>query len=343
MEDKTSERAVVLVVDDIAENIQVLHGLLGETYKVKAATDGLKALQIIHSGTKPDIILLDVMMPHMDGFEVCRRLKADPRTSSIPVIFVTARTESVDEELGFELGAVDYITKPYSPPIVKSRVRAHLSLYDQQRHLEELVQERTREIEQTRLAVIRCLGKAAEYKDNETGMHVVRMSWYSKFLAEAAGANEDWVELLFNAAPMHDVGKIGIPDSILCKPGKLTPEENEVMRQHVSMGGGILGEQNSKLLTLAIEVAETHHEKWDGSGYPKGLKGEDIPLSGRIVAIADVFDALTSERPYKEAWTVEKALTFIEDHAGDHFDPEIAPLLRKNLPKILEIKNSFSG
>lgn len=334
--------ATILVVDDTPENIDVLTGILKTDYKVKAALNGLTALKIAMGKQKPDLILLDVMMPDMDGHEVCKILKNDPNTAHIPVIFVTAKSEVEDEQKGFNLGAVDYITKPVSPPLVRARVKNHLSLYDQSRHLEALVKQRTQELNDTRVEIIRRLGKAAEFKDNETGMHVIRMSWFSRFLAEATGQPEDWCELLYNAAPMHDIGKIGIPDKVLLKPAKLDDEEWEVMKKHAEYGADIIGEHHSPLLQLAKEVAISHHEKWNGKGYPNGLQGESIPLSARIVAIADVFDALTSERPYKKAWTEEKAIALLQEEAGQHFDPELVPLFITCLPKVREIQQQFA-
>ncbi|MBE1302233.1 MAG: response regulator [Alteromonadaceae bacterium] len=337
----SKSKPTVLVVDDTPDNIDVLTGVLSDDYKVQAALSGRIALKIAMGAKPPDLILLDVMMPEMDGYEVCKRLKSEPHTSKIPIIFVTAKSDVEDEEHGFQLGAVDYITKPISPPLVKARVKTQLSLYDQSRHLEQLVKQRTQELNETRIEIIRRLGRAAEFKDNETGMHVIRMSWFSRFLAEEAGESEDWCELLYNAAPMHDIGKIGIPDRVLLKPGKLDDEEWEIMQKHAEYGAEIIGEHPSPLLQLAKEVAIYHHEKWNGSGYPNGLEGNDIPLSARIVAIADVFDALTSERPYKKAWTEEKAISLLEEEAGSHFDPQLVPLFIKCLPRVREIQQKY--
>ncbi|MEW6996721.1 HD-GYP domain-containing protein [Colwelliaceae bacterium BS250] len=336
-----TEQATILVVDDNADNIDVLNGILRPFYKVKAALNGEIALKIAHSKQQPDLILLDVMMPGMDGHEVCRQLKANPITSEIPIIFVTAKTEIQDEQIGFELGAVDYITKPVSVPIVQARVKNHLALYNQQRELERQVKARTIELDNTRVEIIRRLGRAAEYKDNETGMHVIRMSYYAKFLAQEINANAEWTELLYNAAPMHDIGKIGIMDNILLKPGKLNADEWLEMQRHVEYGADILGSHKSPLLKVAREICLYHHEKYDGSGYPHQLKGEDIPLSARIVAIADVFDALTSARPYKKAWTVDDALAFIEQQSGAHFDPELIAPFKNCLVKITEVMDKY--
>ena len=331
----------LLVVDDTPENIDILSGILRKDYKVKAALNGMKALSIASQEPRPDLILLDIMMPEMDGYEVCEALKANPFTANIPVIFITAKSEEKDEELGLKLGAVDYITKPISPAIVLARVKTHLALYNQSLALEDKVRQRTEELHNTRLEIIERLGRAAEFKDNETGLHVIRMSHYSRIIAAAMDFDEDWVDLIFHAAPMHDVGKIGIPESILCKPGALDAEEWAAMQQHPSIGAEIIGDHEDKLLQTAKEIAITHHEKWDGSGYPNGLKGADIPLSGRIIAVADVFDALTTKRPYKEAWPVEKALDLIKESAGSHFDPHIVDVFLESVPNVLEIKTRF--
>ena len=318
-------RQCLLLVDDEPTNLQVLRHILQDDYRLLFAKDGPKALELA-GRERPALVLLDVMMPGMTGHDVCQQLKNDPVTREIPVIFVTALADTEDEAKGFEVGAVDYITKPVSPAIVKARVRTHLSLV------------RVDELKRTRLEIVQRLGLAAEYKDNETGLHVIRMSHYSRILARALGWSEADCDDLLNAAPMHDVGKIGIPDAVLRKPGKLDADEWAVMRQHVSIGANIIGEHPSGLLRMAQRIALTHHEKWDGSGYPNGLAGEDIPIEGRIVAIADVFDALTSERPYKQAWPVEEAVAFLREQSGQHFDPDLVELFIQQLPAVLEVK-----
>lgn len=335
-------KPVVLLVDDTPFNIDVLRGILAGIYTLKVATSGEKALALAQMQPQPHLILLDVMMPGMDGYEVCRRLKSNPQTSAIPVIFVTSMNEVEDEQRGFEAGGVDYITKPVSPPLVQSRVATHLRLYAHERRLSELVQARTRELEQTRLEIIRRLGRAAEFKDDETGQHVIRMSHFTRLLAESTGMPAAEVDVLFNAAPMHDVGKIGIPEAILLKPDKLTEEEWKVMRRHPAIGAGIIGKHNHPLLETARIVALTHHEKWDGSGYPRGLRGEAIPLVGRIVAIADVFDALTSERPYKKAWPESEAIEYLRREAGRHFDPRLVELFVQRLPEIRQVRELYA-
>lgn len=330
-----TNKPTILIVDDTPENITILSKILSE-YNIKAANNGIKAIEIA-SRFNPDVILLDIMMPEMDGYTAIKHLKRDPNTKNIPVIFITAMSEVSDETRGFELGAVDYITKPISPPVVISRVKTHLKLYDQNRALEHIVSERTRELNDSRLEIIRRLGLAAEYKDNETGMHVIRISFYCKTIATACGMSNEWVDLIFNASPMHDIGKIGIPDHILRKPGRLNAEERAIMERHAEIGAKIIGNHDNILLETARTVALTHHEKWDGSGYPHGLKGEEIPLTGRIVAIADVFDALTSKRPYKEAWSLEKSVAHIKEESGRHFDPALVAVFIERLDEILAL------
>ncbi|UCV28547.1 response regulator [Ferribacterium limneticum] len=332
----------ILVVDDSPENIDLLSEVLRDEYRIRVATSGEKALKIVYSDEPPDLILLDIMMPGLSGLEICRRLKANPDRRRIPVIFVTAMSSIEDEKRGLETGAVDYITKPISPPIVKARVRTHLALYDQSRELEHMVKQRTHELLTTRQQIIRRLGRAAEFKDNETGNHVLRMSHYARLIAEAHGLGQEASEIIFNTSPMHDIGKIGIPDSILLKPGKLDTEEWKVMYQHPIMGAEIIGKHDNELLETARIIALTHHEKWDGSGYPQGLKGEAIPLEGRIVAIADVFDALVSIRPYKAAIPLNEALQYLESQSGRHFDPSLMEAFRKALPEILRIKEIYA-
>ena len=323
----TDKRPRLLLVDDDPTNLHVLRQILGEDYRLSFATDGRKALQLAQH--QPDLILLDIMMPELDGYAVCRQLKAQADTARIPVIFITALSDGQDEALGFASGAVDYIVKPVRAPVVRARVRNHLSLV------------KLDELRSTRLQIVQRLGRAAEYRDNETGMHVIRMSHYAKTLALAAGCTDEWADDLLNAAPMHDVGKIGIPDAILLKNGPRTAEEWTVMRRHPQIGAEISGEHDSQVLQMAYSIALTHHEKWDGTGYPQGLAGEDIPLASRIVAVADVFDALTTERPYKHAWTVDDAMDHIEQQAGAHFDPRLVPLFIGLRPQLEDIRERW--
>lgn len=337
-----SDKQVVLVVDDNPENISALAEILRPLYQVKAATSGAVALKVARSAEPPDLILLDIMMPEMDGYAVCEKLKENVSTRKIPVIFVTAMGEAEDEARGLDLGAVDFITKPVRPSIVKARIKTHLSLYDQNRELEEMVRLRTAEIEESRTQIIHRLGVAAEFRDKETGNHIIRMGQFSQLLARSAGLSEEEAELLLLVAPMHDVGKIGIPDRILLKPAKLDAEEWEMMKKHSVIGGQIIGIHISELLKMARIVALTHHERWDGSGYPNGLAGKQIPVAGRIVAIADVFDALIHERPYKKAWEIDEAVEEIKRSSGSHFDPDLVEAFLKCLSEFKEINETFS-
>ena len=331
----------ILIVDDTTENLIVLNQILRSDYALTIAKSGEKALQLALE-TQPDLILLDVVMPGMSGIDVCRALKADPRLRHIPVIFCSVLGAEHEEQLGFDVGAVDYITKPLSPALVRARIRTHLALQDQNRALEQMVRKRTRDLAEKRLEVVRKLGRAAEYRDNETGLHVVRMSYYSRTLAASLGLKEAELDRLLQAAPMHDVGKIGVPDSILQKPGKLDEAEWVIMRKHPKIGAHILDSPDDPLLQDAGLIALNHHEKWDGSGYPNRRAGEEIPLFARIVALADVFDALTTARPYKRAWPVPEALSYIRGESGTHFDPRLIPRFFDALPEILEIKQRYA-
>jgi putative two-component system response regulator len=322
-------RPLILAVDDESTNLQLLRQILQERYRLLFAKDGPRAIELAQQ-EQPDLILLDVMMPDMTGYDTCRLLKADPNTASIPIIFVTALTDSSDEVDGFDAGAVDFISKPVSPAVVKARVQLHLSLV------------RMDELRATRLQLVQRLGLAAEYKDNETGLHVIRMSHYTRLLGEAVGLDDDDVEDLFIAAPMHDIGKIGIPDNILQKPGRLVAEEWKVMQNHPAIGADIIGNHKSGMLAVAHDVALCHHEKWDGSGYPRQLQGEAIPLAGRIVAVADVFDALTSRRPYKPAWTLDDSLAYLRSQRGVHFQPELVDLFLTRLPAVTEVMDKWA-
>lgn len=336
-------KQTILIVDDTPANIEVLAGTFQNSYRIKVANNGKVAIKIAQMTPAPDIILLDIMMPEMDGYEVCEVLKSQPNTAHIPIIFVTAKITPEDEIKGLKLGAVDYITKPITPLVALQRVQTHLALSDQKRELYLKVKEQTEEINQSKLEMVQRLGRAAEYKDNETGMHVLRMARYCHMLALAAGMSQEDADMLQDAAPMHDIGKIGIPDGILLKEGKLTEEEWDMMKKHVQIGADILsGADNSALLTMAHQVAMSHHEKYNGSGYPNGLIGEDIPLVGRIAAIADVFDALTSSRPYKKAWPVEEAFALIEKESGSHFDPKLTKLFLERKDEVLAIKHQLA-
>lgn len=318
----------ILLVDDEPNNLKLLQQILKGQYDLIFAVDGKKALEAAKNH-HPDLILLDVMMPEMNGYEVCEQLKASPATEDIPVIFVTAMGHQDDETRGFDVGAVDYIQKPVSGPIVLRRVKTHLSLV------------RAKELETSQREAIYMLGEAGHYNDSDTGVHIWRMAAYARIIAELAGWTPRMAERLELAATMHDTGKIGTLDSVLKAPRKLTPEEWAHMQQHTEIGYGILSRSTSPIFALAAEVARYHHEKWDGSGYPKGLAGDEIPQSARIVAIADVFDALTMKRPYKEPWSIEDSVTHIKESSGTHFDPDLIVLLDDALPRILEVKTEW--
>ncbi len=339
--------AKILLVDDIGNNLKLLRSILRNNYDLFFAKNGEDALSLAKTYS-PDLILLDIMMPGMDGYEVCSRLKADEKCQNIPVIFVTSKGLAEDETMGFNLGAVDYITKPVSAPVVQARVRTHLQLAQakkklasQNLQLEKKVRERTEELHRTRLEIIRRLGRAAEYRDNETGMHVIRMSHYSRLVGLAMGLPNSQAELLLHASPMHDIGKIGIPDQVLLKPAKLNSDEWSIMKQHPEIGVQIIGEHTSELLTMGRVICLNHHEKWNGGGYPAGLKKNNIPLEGRIVAIADVFDALTTKRPYKKAFPLDVVLNIIRDEKEKHFDPQVVDAFFDTLTEILAIREQY--
>lgn len=337
-------QSTILVVDDTPANIRLMSDLLGATYQVRVANNGPRALKIAAEAVQPDLILLDVMMPDMDGYEVCRHLKADPLTRDVPVIFLTAQNDVQSEQMGLELGAVDYITKPISPPILLARVRTQLvlkassdALKNQNVLLEDLVRKRTEEVREIQDVTILTMASLAETRDNETGNHIIRTQHYVRLLAVhlkdhprfASELDDRTIELLFKSAPLHDIGKVGIPDSILLKPGKLTEAEFEVMKTHTTLGKEAIESAEKRLgkhvpfLQFAKEIAFSHQEKWDGSGYPLGLAGEAIPLSARLMAIADVYDALISRRVYKPPFSHATAMSIIEEGSGTHFDPDI--------------------
>lgn len=339
----------ILLVDDTKTNIDVLVQTLRNDYKLGVALNGVKAIEYAKTRV-PDLILLDILMPGMDGFEVCRKLKEDPITKDIPIIFITAMDDPTHKTRGFDVGAVDYITKPFDVAEVKARVKTHLSLKIAQEALkiqntilEEKVRERTRELEETQIEILDRLGLAIEYRDEETGIHIKRMSRFCELLGKAAGLSFEEYKLLGLASTMHDVGKIGIADAILLDSNILTNEKREIMKAHTTIGARLLSGSKSALLQTAEIIAVTHHEKWDGTGYPHGKKGEEIPLFGRIACICDVFDALISKRPYKDAWPIEQAFQEIKNGSGSFFDPKLVELfisLEPELRKIIEeVKN----
>ncbi len=315
----------LLIVDDEPANLALLRQILSPQYTLVFARSGSEALAAAAKHC-PALILLDIEMPDMDGYTACRRLKADPNTESIPVIFVTSLAETGDETAGFEAGAVDYLVKPVSAAVVLARVRTHLSLVS------------TKQLAQSYNDAIYMLGEASEFKDTDTGTHIWRMAAYSSALASASGWSQADCQQLELAAPMHDIGKLAIPDAILHKPAKLDAPEWAVMQTHSTVGYKILSKSAAPLLQMAATIAHCHHEKWDGTGYPHGLAGEAIPDMARIVAIADVFDALTTKRPYKEVWPLEDVMENLRASGGTHFEPRLVAHFIRILPAILAIK-----
>jgi putative two-component system response regulator len=352
----------ILVVDDSPDNIILMSRLLKDHYRTKIATNGEKALKIASSDDPPDLILLDVVMPYMDGYEVCQELKKNPKTSRIPVIFLTAKTDIEDEKRGFEVGAVDYITKPVSAPLVLARVKTHLLLkdsrdflIDKNQFLEHEIYKRTQEIIAIQDVTIIAMGSLAETRDSETGNHIRRTQNYVKMLAMKLKNNprfrhiltDENIELLYKSAPLHDIGKVGVPDHILLKPGKLTPQEFEIMEKHTVFGrDAILAaekrlESPTSFLTFAREIAYSHQEKWDGSGYPEGLTGDDIPISARLMAVADVYDALITRRIYKPAFAHEESVDIIKNGYAAHFDPDIVDTFIEIEKELYEVAQKF--
>lgn len=342
--------ARILVVDDEDANVKLMCCLLeNQGYKNILTTCDPRDVLPICQHNPIDLILLDLNMPYMNGYAVMHQLFHELGDNTPPILVVTAQVSSEFKNKAFDAGARDYLTKPFDINEVISRVRNllhvklyHDSLLQQNEVLERKVSERTREIYSTRLEIVRRLGRAAEYRDNETGLHIVRMSKISELIGLACGMDVYDCDLLLNASPMHDIGKIGIPDRILLKPGKLDPDEWETMKTHTTIGSSILSGDDSELLIMAREIALTHHEKWDGSGYPNQLEGEAIPLVGRIVAVADVFDALTSERPYKSPWSVEDAVEFMNKQQGQHFDPQVIRHFNEILAEVVGIKDQYA-
>ncbi len=354
----SAEKATILVVDDTPDNLMLISTLLKKFYKVKVANSGEKALKIVESEFPPDLILLDIMMPEMDGYEVCKRLKANDKTKDIPVIFLTSKSDANHETKGFELGAVDYITKPITLQVVLARVKTHLDmekmqmfLRDQNSFLELEVAKRTAEIMAIQDVTIHAMASLAETRDNDTGNHIRRTQHYVKLLAEKLRFHPRFshflddnkiIEILFKSAPLHDIGKVGIPDKILLKPGKFEPEEFEIMKAHPALGRDAILQAERELgidvpfLKYAKEIAYCHQEKWDGSGYPQGLSGDNIPISARLMAVADVYDALISRRVYKEGMSHAQAVQIIKDGKGHHFDPDM-------VNAFLELQDEFQA
>ncbi|HUW42302.1 MAG TPA: HD domain-containing phosphohydrolase [Rectinemataceae bacterium] len=325
----------ILIVDDSPENIRLLAGILKDSYDIAVATSGEQALKRVESPPLPDLILLDIVMPGIDGYEVIAALKAGEETREIPVLFLSALDSEKSESKGLELGALDYITKPFSPSIVKMRIGNHLELKRHRDHLEEIVRERTRELTLTQAVTFTSLGTLAEFRDPETGNHIQRTAEYVLSIARNLSTKPGFegilssamIDRLAQSAPLHDIGKVGIPDSILLKPGSLSSEEALVMRRHAYLGFRALKQASELLgsnsfLDIAMDVAYCHHERWDGSGYPRGLAGESIPIAGRIMALADVYDALRSKRPYKSPFSHEKSLKILMEMRS-FFDPRV--------------------
>lgn len=358
-------KATILAVDDTPDNLSLVHSLLKDFYQVKVANNGERALAIAQSDTPPDLILLDIMMPVMDGYEVCRRIKESKLSRHIPIIFLTAKAEVEDEAYGLELGAVDYITKPISPPILLARVKTHLALKrmqdflrDQNAFLENEVKQRTEEIAAIQDVTIHAMASMAETRDSETGSHIRRTQNYVRLLAETLRLHPRFskvldddltIELLFKSAPLHDIGKVGIPDAILLKRGKLTKDEFEIMKTHTTLGRDAIQQAEKNLglevpfLRYAKEIAYSHQEKWDGSGYPQGLAGDDIPISARLMAVADVYDALVSKRVYKDSMGHEQAVKVIFEGKGKHFDPDVVDAFMACKEKFKAIADRYAG
>ncbi|MES1951792.1 two-component system [Salinisphaera sp. S4-8] len=315
----------ILIVDDEPENLAALRQILAGERRLVFARSGENALAAARKHS-PALILLDIQMPDLNGYEVCRRLKSDADTAAMPVIFVTSMADIGNEAEGFAAGAVDYIVKPVSAPIVRARVRTHLSLVQATR------------LDQSYRDALNMLGHAGHYNDTDTGVHIWRMAYYTTELARAYGLSAEQLHLIELAAPLHDTGKIGISDTILRKPGKLDAEEWRIMQTHTRIGHDILAKSRAPGFKMAAEIALHHHEKWDGNGYPDGLAGEQISIPARLTAIADVFDALTTTRPYKAAWPVERARDTMLGEAGRHFDPEMIAVFDSIFERILDIK-----
>lgn len=343
-------QANILIVDDEPANIKLLEKILQHHgYQNIQSTCDSREVETLCNITRFDAVLLDIRMPYLSGFDIMAQLKQRFIDDYLPVLVLSAQPDMETRLKALNLGAKDFLTKPFDQLEATTRIHnllevrlMHNRIRDQNRILEEQVKTRTAELYQTRQEVIRRLGLAAEYRDNETGNHIIRMSKYAQLLALAYGLSEQDAEIILNAAPMHDIGKIGIPDRILLKPGKLDAEEWKIMQTHVEMGANILSGSPTELMDTARMIALHHHEKWDGSGYPTGLQGEEISIAGRICALADVFDALTSQRPYKQAWSIEKTLDLIDSETGKHFDPRLTQLIKKNLPEILMIKAEYA-
>ena len=343
------QQAKILIIDDDELSIRLLEEILHKAgfHNIKATMDSRLASKL-YAEFRPELLLLDLKMPYLDGFQVMEQLKVYEQTSYLPILVISQEESAETKFRALQSGAKDFLNKPYDRFEVLIRIEnlievrmLHNQVRRQNESLEERVRERTKDLQETRLDVIRRLAHAAEYRDNETGSHIIRMSTYSVCLAQQVGFNESQRELLLMASPLHDIGKIAIPDYILLKPGKLDPDEWEIMKTHTTMGAELLSGSKSPFLQMAEIIALTHHEKWDGSGYPQGLKKENIPLIGRICGLCDVFDALTNKRPYKPAWSFQRAAEEIQQQNGKHFDPSLVESFVKILPEFKEIISQY--
>jgi putative two-component system response regulator len=338
-----NERPVILAVDDATDLLALIAKILEADYQVLTAEDPGTAIELAGKKPRPDLILLDIDMPEVSGFEVCMALKAELITADIPIIFLTGRTDPKDQAEGFEVGAVDYIAKPINAAVLKARVRTHLALANQRQELERLVQERTVQLEATRTQLIRRLGRAMEMHESAAvGNRVMRLAQYAKLISQGAGAKPQVCEMMLVAAPLHDVGKLGVPAEILRKKEKLSAPDWERIKRHPQMGADIIGEHDDPLLKLARQIAFTHHERWDGTGYPQGLKGEAIPWAGRVMAIVDAFEAMTTTQFYREPKSVEAAALEIEAGGGKKYDPALIEAFRKALPVMKKVRETYS-
>jgi putative two-component system response regulator len=338
-----SKRPVILAVDDATDLLALMAKALSADYEVLSAEDAGTAIELAGKDPRPDLILLDVEMPGASGFEVCRALKDEANTAAIPVIFLTGKTEAQAQVEGFELGAVDYITKPINAAVLKARVRMHLQLANRRAELERMVGERTAQLETTRAELIKRLARAMEFHESQAvGNRVMRLAHYAKLIAQAAGARPEVAEMMHKAAPLHDIGKLGVPAEILRKKEKLSAPDWERVKRHPQLGAEIIGEHDDPLLKLARQLALTHHEHWDGSGYPQGLKGEAIPWAGRVMALVDAFESMTSTQFYREPMPVDKAAAEIEAAAGKKYDPKLVEALKKALPVMKRVRETYS-
>jgi len=335
----SQQKHKILVVDDVKENRSIVKNILTLcNYEVQSASNGLEALQIVKTDNF-DLILLDIMMPKMGGIEVCRYLKIDPETANLPVIFLTANTDKELLAKAYKVGGSDFIKKPFYKEELIARVQTRIKLRDYEKNLEETVRQRTQEIYETQTQLMYVLGGIVEGHSKETKEHVQRVTYFTYKLAILSGMSQEEANLLKDASSLHDIGKLGVADNILHKSGKLTKSEFKQMQQHPTLGANMLKHSKLPLFKAARIVAQEHHEKYDGSGYPKGLKGEDIHIYGRIVAIADVFDALSFKRSYKDGWNIEEILSFMKDMKGKHFDPRLIDIFLDNIEHFLKIYN----